>query len=282
MIIPGIYDQISFNPGRTPNPDQWVTMGDYLRGLYTLPGERNHVLKGKLPGEIEDARERMKAARRNMKAERAAYQRKGMKLPKGNESRLAHSQAVKDLKGLETDLSAAEAGKGELPLTRALNAHLGDVAKEIAGIDLARTMPKELEFLKDVPIIDVTASGVAAELQSRDDIDKGWSPAQARAADYGSAGIGLAAGAGAGAVAGALSVSTGGAALIGGVAAVGVGDFVYQGFHEHWSEDMAQHGALGGVATGVEHMGEHTGEDVENMAVGAWHGAQHLWHSIFG
>lgn len=55
-----LYDEISFDPGKQNNPDQWVTIGDYLRGLYVLPGEKNYQLKGKLGAEISDARDEMK------------------------------------------------------------------------------------------------------------------------------------------------------------------------------------------------------------------------------
>lgn len=94
------------------------------------------------------------------------------------------------MKDLETKLAEAEAGKGELSLTKALNAHLADIAKEIPQLGAAvNAFPKELDFLRDIPVIDIAATGVAAELQARDDINKGWSPDHARAADYGAAGI---------------------------------------------------------------------------------------------
>src|SRR5262249_26231626 len=109
-----LYDQISFDPGKMNTSDQWVTIGDYIRGLYVIPGERNYQFKGELGGKIADARDRMKEARKALKAERAAYRAKGLKLPIDNDARLAHSSAVQELKSLETDLAAAEAGKGEL------------------------------------------------------------------------------------------------------------------------------------------------------------------------
>jgi hypothetical protein len=282
--LSGIYDQISFDPGKTPTPDQWVTLGDYLRGLYTLPGERNAKLAGKLPGEIADAQDRMKGARKALKQARAEYQAKGRKLPVDNDARLEHSSAVKDLKGLETELSSAESGAGELPLTKALNLHLSDIAKEIPELSaLADAVPKGLAFLKDIPVLDVVASGAAAELQARDDIDKGWSPSHARDADYGAATIGLVGGtvAGLGAVAVFGAPEIAGAAL----AAVGIGaigDFAYQGFHEHWGEDIHQDGVVGGVLTGIGHMGANVGKDAVNMGTGIGHAAKDLWHSVFG
>jgi len=79
--LSSIYDQISFDPGRQNSPDQWVTIGDYLRGLHSLPGERNYQLTGTLGAEITDARTKMTAARKGLKVARAEYQAKGMKLP---------------------------------------------------------------------------------------------------------------------------------------------------------------------------------------------------------
>lgn len=279
-----VYDQISFDPGKINSPDQWVTIGDYLRGLYTIPGEKNFQNMKELPKEIEDARNRMRGTRKALKAEKAAYKAKGMKLPVDNDARLAHSGAVKELRGLETNLAAAEAGKGELPLTKALNTHLSDIAKSIPKVGGAAldAVPKGLDFIKDVPVIDVAATGVAAELQSRDDINKGWSPAHARSADYGAGAVGLVAGSALGtglAYAGAVPAV---AIAVGGGVAVGVGDLAYQGFHEHWSEDIHDHGVVGGILTGIGHMGENTGGDVKDMGVGVYDGAKSLWHSVVG
>ncbi|MBV9142656.1 MAG: hypothetical protein JO115_17380 [Pseudonocardiales bacterium] len=241
------------------------------------------MTKGKLPAEIADAREQMKQARKDLKAARNAYRAKGMKLPIDNDARLAHGQVVNELKGLETELASAEAGKGELPLTKALNAKLGDIAKEIPQLaSVAKALPKGLEFLKEIPVIDVVASGVAAELQAQDDINKGWSPEHARAVDYGAAGIGLAVGTDVSVIAVAAGVPVTAAVLGGGALVVGVGDFVYQGFHEHWREDIDQHGVAGGILTGIEHMGENTGKDIVDMGKGIWNGAKSLWHGIFG
>jgi uncharacterized protein YukE len=278
-----LYDEISFDPGKQNNPDQWLTIGDYLRGLYVLPGEKNYQLKGKLGAEISDARDEMKDARTAFKAERAAYQAKGMKLPADNDARLAHSDAVRELRGLETELAAAEAGKGELPLTKALNTHLAEVAREIPQVSaVADALPKGLEFLRDIPVIDVAASGVAAELQAHDDIDKGWSPEHARTVDYGAAAVGLVGGAAVGATAAAFDVPVILAAGVCGAVAVGIGDLACQGLHEHWREDISQHGVAGGVLTGIRHTGANTGGDFVDMAVGIGHGARGLWHSVLG
>ena len=67
-------------------------------------------------------------------------------------------------------------------------------------------------------------------------------------------------------------VAVGGAALVGGAVAVGVGDLVYEGFHEHWDEDIQQHGVVVGIADGVGHTFANTGKDIGHMASSVWHG----------
>lgn len=77
------------------------------------------------------------------------------------------------------------------------------------------------------------------------------------------------------------------------VAAVGIGDSVYQGFHEHWSEDIHDHGVIAGVGTGIWNSGARVGDDigamgreVGHMASSAWHGTENMansvWHGTFG
>jgi hypothetical protein len=72
------------------------------------------------------------------------------------------------------------------------------------------------------------------------------------------------------------------AAGVCGAVAVGIGDLAYQGLHEHWREDISQHGVAGGVLTGIRHTGANTGGDFVDMAVGIGHGARGLWHSVLG
>lgn len=59
-----IYDQISYEPGHQNNPDQWATVGDYVRGLYAVPDEMGRHTRGRLDGMDE----RMKKARQDLRA----------------------------------------------------------------------------------------------------------------------------------------------------------------------------------------------------------------------
>lgn len=45
-----LYDQISCESGHQNNPDQWVTLGDYVRGLYAVPDEMGRNTRGRLDG----------------------------------------------------------------------------------------------------------------------------------------------------------------------------------------------------------------------------------------
>ncbi|MGA9308869.1 MAG: hypothetical protein WBV74_00665 [Pseudonocardiaceae bacterium] len=45
-----LYDQISYQPSHQNNPDQWATLGDYVRGLYAVPDEMGRVTRGRLDG----------------------------------------------------------------------------------------------------------------------------------------------------------------------------------------------------------------------------------------
>ena len=181
------------------------------------------------------------------------------------------------------------------PLSELLNVDVGDVVGGLPGgaggaFTEAADGSRMLKFLSDVPVIDVAATGLGTYFQARDDIDKGEDPARAIAEDgtanvaglaagaiAGSAVVGLAAGIGAAPV-----VAVGAGVLLGGAIGVGVGDLVYEGFHEHWDEDIRRDGVVKGVAEGIGHAGERTGRDLLNMGKGIEHGATKIWHSVFG
>lgn len=120
-------------------------------------------------------------------------------------------------------------------------------------------------------------------------MNKGWSATHAAATDFGAAGIGL--GAGAATTALLASGPVGLVAAAGGAVAVGVGDVAYQAFQENWKEDIAQHGVVAGIGTGVKDVGVNTGKDMAHMAEGvgtlakdgavaAWHGVQDVGSGI--
>jgi uncharacterized protein YukE len=284
-----VYDMIS-PEGAAPNkPDQWITIGDYVRGLYAIPDEKNRVDAERLPEKIEDAKGRMRQARNDLKDAKRAYAEKGLKLPSDSDVGTAHGKVAAELRDLRTDLQAAEAGEGNLPLARALNTKLSDLAKAIPAVGRATAaLPDFLKFAQDIPVVDIAAAGLAAGFQTKEDIDKGWSPDHAAAVDFGSAAVSVLSGVGlvAAAVSAPVDIPVGIAAGAAGIVAIGIGDSVYQGFHEHWSEDIHDHGVVRGIVDGTGHMFTNVGKDYVNLAKdvsgAVTHGAKSLWHSVFG
>lgn len=283
--LSAIYDQISYQPGRQNTPDQWVTIGDYLRGLYVIPDELNRTAVTRLPQQIEDLQDRMREARRALRQAKADYAAKGLKLPSNSPAALEHNQVASELRDLRSRLASAESGEGNLPFSRALNARLADIAREIPEFDrLTSGLPKFLDFVKEIPLVEGLAAGVATDLQAKDDMGKGWSPSRAWLADGGAGAAGFIAGLGtlAAIPAAPVEVPVAAVLVISGSVAAGIGDFVYQGFHEHWTEDIHHHGVVGGVLTGGGHMFKSTEKEMANMADNVGHAAHSLWHGLFG
>jgi uncharacterized protein YukE len=265
-------------PGQGPKLDQALTVADYIRGLYAIPNEGNAAARAALPGRIADAQSELRDARKDLRAAKDLYDAKGLHLPSTSPAALAHSAAVQDIAGLRDGLRGAESGAGELPLSRALNTKLGDVVGLLP--DLGKTLPTGLDFLRDIPVVDVAASGAIAEIQARDDEQKGWSGTEARAKDYGAAAIGVAGGVTAVALMPEEAVAA--AAAVGGLAVVGVGDIAYQAFHEHWSEDIHNDGVVGGLLDGSGHVLSNVGGDLNDMRKGIQNAASSVWHGVFG
>lgn len=252
-----------------------VALADYLRGIGAIPAAiRDHL--DQLVG----------TARTDYNAARTAWQEARDATPPGQrmpaEVKAARSAALKELQNLQNELNALD--HVPHPVAKLLNVDVGDVVGTLPRVGGAfadaTDGSKALNFLSDVPVIDVAAAGLGTYFQSTDDIAKGEHPVRAIAQDATANVVGLGAGAaaGTGAIAvaagfGAAPVAAVGAgALVGGAVAIGVGDLVYEGFHEHWDEDIQQHGVVGGIASGVGHTVENTGRDMANLAKGIWHG----------
>ncbi|MGH3547738.1 MAG: hypothetical protein ACRDQU_06395 [Pseudonocardiaceae bacterium] len=161
-----IYDQISYQPGHQNNPDQWATLGDYVRGLYAVPDEKGRVTRGRLAGMDE----RIKRARQDLRAAKQEYAAKGLKLPDGNAAKAAHKGAFAEFRQLKADLETAESLERKLPLSAELNTKLSDIGKAIP--EIGKITSKLPDFLKEVPVVDVLATGVAVGFQVKDDMEK--------------------------------------------------------------------------------------------------------------
>ena len=252
-----------------------VALGDYARGFGAIPA----AVRAHLHDLLDKAQDKYDAAKSAWQAARDATP-PGQRMP--TDVKAARSDALRDLNALKSDLGVME--HEAHPLARFLDLRVGDGLDALPRVGSAWASAADgsrvLRFLGDVPVIDVAAVAGGTYLQATDDIQKGENPVRAWGEDLASNAGGVAAGVAVGAaVAGGLAaagaaplVAVGGAALVGGAVAVGVGDLVYEGFHEHWDEDIQQHGVVVGIADGVGHTFANTGKDIGHMASSVWHG----------
>jgi uncharacterized protein YukE len=253
-----------------------VTLYDYLRGLYAYDAE--HVrAKGKdAKTKLDDALDAEKDAKKAMRTERKAFQKAGKALPKDWAAKGAYQDAAAEVKGLQEDISAMENGSSKLPYDRMLNYKVADAAD---ALKLGEDLEKLPDFLKEVPVLDVAAAATCGLLEAKDDHDKGWSWTHSVLIDGGAALGGLAAGA----AAVALLPEAAGAAVVagvGGAVVIGATGLIDHGLHEHWSEDIHDHGVVGGVLTGTGHMFSETGGDFVRLGGDVADAGKSVWHGI--
>ncbi|MCP2174761.1 hypothetical protein LX13_000568 [Williamsia maris] len=281
-LMEPIADDESGESGEGLDLEKATTIGDYLKAFYVVPNDRNASVSKKLPDQIKNSRNEFRDLRKQLKTEKAAYADKGLSIPKDNLARLDHLSASRELKEMSGKLADAQVGKGEFPMSQILNTKIGDIEKAVPGA--TKALPKSLNFLKEIPVIDVAASGLVAEIQAVEDHQKGWSETTAHANDYAAAAGGLAAGAAtvAGVAALPFEVPAAGVALVGGAVVVGIGGLGYNAFHEHWSEDVHDHGVVAGILHGTGNTFANTGSDIGDMGVSVGHAAKSVWKSVFG
>jgi hypothetical protein len=274
--------------GKEPAWDKATTIADYLKGLYVIPNAKNDRLAQVAPGKIDELRDQLKDARKDLKAAKDTYAAKGLNLPKDDWARTNHLAVVNDVKLQEAALDGALKGSGEWAFSKVLNSNIGDLGKlAYPALELAK-LPKGLEFLKGVPVVDLLAAGLIGHLQTVSDVEKGWSPNKARVSDYGSQLTGIAAGAGAVAAIVAAPVEAPVVAVVGGAGLVAwtVGDFGNAVTHQHWAEDIHDRGVASGLLHGTGDVFSQTGSairhDVTDVGSAIGDGAKSLWHSVFG
>jgi flagellar hook-basal body complex protein FliE len=305
----------------TLTPDQAITMGAVLRGLYTAKLEAKNMRLEDLDKKLDSQHKKLEAPLKNAEAEiQKLVSGKGYDIDQVVAAMRGKDGALADFQRIEGNLNA-EIGElrnqKDFPFAKILNTKLHDLPA--VSKTLSKLAP-ELKFLGDVPVLDVAAAAGIAYFQGKDDIEKGGDPVTSYAKEGTAAGAGvlggiLAGGAvvsaaswAAGPEAGAPVTATYVAVGVGIVAAAGVGEFAHQAFHEHWSEDIHDRGVLGGILHGVENTGARTGESlgqtlsstkdtVEDTGKKAWHATEDtgkkawhatedagkkVWHSIFG
>ncbi|WP_406458888.1 hypothetical protein OH768_30365 [Streptomyces sp. NBC_01622] len=271
--LAGLYEQVT---AAVPTGDK-VTLADYLRGLYAFDAEDTRVDGAKARTKIDDAKSEAQAAKKELRAERKAFRKAGRALPKDLPAKGAYADAVAKVRSLEDDIAAADNGSTKLPYDRALNVKLGDAAD---ALRTGESLDKLPDFLKEIPVLDVAAAGACGLLEASDDHDKGWSWQHSVAVDGGANVAGLVTGAAitAGLVAAApFEAPAIVVAGVGGAIVVGATGVIDHAFHEHWSEDIHDHGVVGGVLHGAGNVMTETGHDFTRLKDDVWHGIKSIF-----
>jgi len=254
-----------------------ITVVDYLRGLYAFDAEDARVGGAKARTKIDDAKSEAQAAKKELRSERKAFQKAGRSLPKDLPAKGAYADAVARVQSLEEDMARADYGSTKLPYDRALNVKLADAADALRAGESLDKLP---DFLKEVPVLDVAAAGACGLLEASEDHDKGWSWQHSVAVDGGANVAGLAVGAAitAGLVAAApIEAPAIVVAGVGGAIVIGATGVIDHAFHEHWSEDIHDHGVVGGVLHGTGHVMTETGHDFVRLKDDVWHGIKSIF-----
>ncbi|MGQ5668590.1 WXG100 family type VII secretion target [Streptomyces sp. ECR2.10] len=269
--LQGLYLQVTKKKSSSVLAGDKVTIADFLRGLYTSEAEDTRADGKKARTEIDDAKAEAQAAKKELKAERRVFQQQGRKMPDDLPAKSAYRDAVAKVAKLEDDILAADHGGDKLPYDRALNVKMVDAAH---ALRLGEGVEKLPDFLKDVPVLDVAAAGACGLIEAKDDHDKGWSWQHSVIVDGGAALGGLAVGA---AVTASLPVDGAvGLCVVGTGAVIGATSILDHSFHEHWSEDIHDHGVVGGLLHGSGHVLSQTGDDFVRLKDDVWHGIKSI------
>ncbi|MEU5533911.1 hypothetical protein [Streptomyces sp. NPDC020362] len=271
--LQGLYDKVTSKDGSV-SPGDKTTLYDALRGLYAYDAEDARAGGIEARKHLDAAKAEALDAKKKLRAERKVFQQQGRKMPADLPAKSAYRDAVTKVDALEEDIARADNGSTKLPYDRALNVKMADAADALRMGKGLEALP---DVLKELPVLDVAAAGACGLIEAKDDHDKGWSWQHSIAVD-GTANVGgLVAGT---AVAAALLPAEAPAVA---VAAVGVGAVVVttsvidHSLHEHWSEDIHDHGVLGGVAVGSGHVLKETGEDLGRLGKDVWHGVTSIF-----
>ncbi|WP_329455340.1 WXG100 family type VII secretion target [Streptomyces sp. NBC_01497] len=271
--------------GHSATQGEDLTIADYLRALYAYDSERTRVKGHDAATKLDDAKHEADQAKKALRVERKAYQKAGKALPKDLPAKGAYRDALAKLDGLETDIARGEHGSSALPYDHALNTKVVDAAKVLKAGEGVEKLP---DFLKEVPLVDIAAAGAVGLLEAKDDHDKGWSWTHSVVVDEGASLGGLAVGtaAVAGGVALAatseITVPIGVVAGVGGAVVIGATNYIDSALHEHWSEDIHDHGVVGGVLHGLGDAGSKSWQSDVNLAKDVGHAAKKAWNGFSG
>ncbi|WP_405842955.1 WXG100 family type VII secretion target [Streptomyces sp. NBC_01518] len=264
----GLYAQVT----ASVSTGDKITIADALRGLYAYDAEDARAGGKKARTELDDAKAAEQTAKKELRAERKAYQKAGRSLPKDLPAKGAYRDAVMQVDSLEEAIARADVGSSKLPYDRLLNVKLADAAD---ALRLGKGLEALPEFLKEVPVIDVAAAAACGLVEAKDDHDKGWSWQKSVTVDVGVAVGGVAAGA---LAVVALPVEGAvGVALVGVGATIAATSVLDHAFHEHWSEDIHDHGVVGGVLHGAGDVATETVDDGKRLVKDVWHGVTSIF-----
>lgn len=271
--LQGLYDNATAKDNSV-SPGDKVTLYDALRGLYAYDAEGARAGGNRAREQLDAAKADAQAAKKQLRSERKVFQQQGRKMPDDLPAKSAYRDAVTKVDSLEEDIARADNGSTKLPYDRALNVKLADAAD---ALRLGKGLEAVPDALKELPVLDVAAAGACGLIEAKGDHDKGWSWQHSVATDEGANVGGLVAGA---VIASAVMPATAPAAA---VAVVGVGaallstSVIDRSLHEHWSEDIHDHGVVGGVAVGAGHVATGVYHDGKRLAKDVWHGVTSIF-----
>lgn len=259
--LEAVYEQISPDGNLTRSQD--ITVADLLRGLWTRPT----AYRSLLAGQLAELRANAVSAKHAVKAARAAGD--GL-----DEAKAARSAAVDARDAAQGKLADAQDLEEKVPGSKLLGTGVGDVWDGAPKV------------LQDAPVLGGALAGAGAVVDSYADIKDGKAWYEAIPEDVTSNAAGFGAGVLADGGAAALLVGAPEAGVVvgfafGAVVAVGVGDFVRNGFQEHWGADIHQYGVAGGIGHGTADTFDKTRHDVASLGDGIAHTGEKLWDRIF-
>lgn len=275
-----LYD--SLDPDKPMGKGDKIVVADYLRALWTSKADDERKLGLDAGKKLSEAEKKHDEALKAMKEEEAKFRTAEADLPKAFRLKGEYQRLGTQIDALDAEVAASKNGSSFLPYDRVLNYKLADALK---GVKLVEGAP---EFLKEIPVVDVAAVTAIGLVEAKEDHDKGWSWAHSVTVDVGAGLVGLAAGAAVVAAAPEIGIGLGAVATAAtaGAVFVGVGYFADEAFHEHWSEDIHDHGVVAGVADGTWNVTKNTGEDMKDLAVGTAKGignaGKSVWHHATG
>lgn len=303
MFRMGPGDRSLVLPGVVMSPQEEITVADVLRGFATIRSSYVRYLKEK-------------AENLGTEKERAYKEYERLRNRPGGRNAADTRAAEADFEARQREFRAAvrdlavQQGK-ELPLLRMLNtstAEAGQMVGRLAaggpggvsgaarGADAAAEAADASRWARivrlagGIPVLEVTAAGLATYFDTRADMARGepWYSAAAKEAASNAGGIavgeGVAALTGLALFAAPEEVAVGVGAAVGAVATAPAADFFHNLFNEPWRLDWKQRGVLDGTGHAIVDSGDHTRHDMAHLADDLRDGVKNvagkLWHDV--